>query len=52
MSLLTTYCHNGLCLVAIARGMKGPITAGWNLRENRIMPPDPSEIIKKLEALE
>jgi hypothetical protein len=36
MSLLTTYCHNGLCLVAIPRGMKGPITAGWNLRENGI----------------
>jgi len=36
MSLLTTYCHNGLCLVAIPRGMKGPITEGWNLRENGI----------------
>ena len=52
MSLLTTYCDNGLSLVAIPKGMKGPITAGWNLRENGIMPPDPSEIIKKLEALE
>jgi len=36
MSLLTTYCHNGLCLIAIPRGMKGPITEGWNLRENVI----------------
>jgi hypothetical protein len=36
MSLLTTYCQNGLCLVAIPKGMKGPITSGWNLRENVI----------------
>ena len=36
MSLLTTYCDNGLCLVAIPKGMKGPITSGWNLRENTI----------------
>jgi len=36
MSLLTNYCHNGLCLVAIPKGMKGPITEGWNLRENGI----------------
>ena len=36
MSLLTTYCNNGLCLVAIPRGMKGPMTEGWNLRENGI----------------
>ena len=36
MSLLTNYCDNGLCLVAIPKGMKGPITGGWNLRENGI----------------
>jgi len=36
MTLLTTYCENGLCLVAIPKGMKGPITSGWNLRENGI----------------
>ena len=36
MSLLTNYCHNGLCLVAIPKGMKKPITEGWNLRENGI----------------
>jgi len=36
MSLLSSYCLNGLCLIAIPRGMKGPITEGWNLRENVI----------------
>ena len=36
MSLLTNYCNNGLCLVVIPKGMKGPITEGWNLRENGI----------------
>ena len=36
MSLLTNYCHTGLCLVAIPKGKKGPIIEGWNLRENGI----------------
>ena len=36
MSLLTAYCLNGLWLVAMPKGMKGPITEGWNLRKNGI----------------
>jgi hypothetical protein len=36
MSLLTSYCQNGLSLLAIPKGMKAPLTLGWNHKENTI----------------
>ena len=46
MNILQEYCKGGLALIPIPYGSKGPISKGWNEKENAITNPHDTEKIK------